>query len=241
MPDRNESRRVCRNLVIFAAVAVLGIGGCKALESHRVRKIPHLGQYDPYQPRELNKLSLPAYVIEPPDELEIAARPSTIDLPLSNVVVRQDGVVDLGFHGEVYVNGLTVPEAELKIAQHLAASPEARELREPVRVSIRLISGGRSKQYYVLGTVNSPGAYPINGNETVLDAVLKAGLRSNSIPQKAYLARPQPEGMPEQILRIDWECIQRGDTSTNYQIMPGDRIVVPGGPAPGLLETLFGG
>ena len=28
---------------------------------------------------------------------------------------------------------------------------------------------------------------------------------------------------------------------TNYQIFPGDRLVVPGGRPPGLLGSLFGG
>jgi polysaccharide export outer membrane protein len=32
-----------------------------------------------------------------------------------------------------------------------------------------------------------------------------------------------------------------GDTMTNYQLMPGDRIVVPGGKEPGLLKTVLGG
>ena len=43
------------------------------------------------------------------------------------------------------------------------------------------------------------------------------------------------------VLRIDWVGIkERGDTTTNYQLFPGDRIVVPGTREPGLLGTLFG-
>ncbi len=226
---------------LLALAMVHGIGGCKALDKHRNKKVPQPGQYDPYQPRELNKVSLPAYIIEPPDELEIAVRPATLDLPVSNVIVRQDGVVDLGFLGEIYINGLTVPEAELKIAQHAAALASAKKVTEPIQASVRVVSGGRSKQYYVVGAVAAPGAYPITGNEMVLDAVLKAGLKRNSLPDKAYLARPHPQGGPEQLLRIDWECILRGETFTNYQLMPGDRVVIPGGREPGLAQTFFGG
>ncbi len=108
-------------------------------------------------------------------------------------------------------------------------------------MSVRLVNGSQSKQYYVIGTVSQQGAFPLTGSETVLDAILRAGLRTNSLPEKAYLARPHPAGGPDQVLRIDWERIKMGDTFTNYQLMPGDRIVVPGGKPPGLLSTLFGG
>src|SRR5581483_10996986 len=101
-------------------------------------------------------------------------------------------------------------------------------IREPIEVSVRLVNGTTSKSYYVIGTVTTQGRFPITGNETVLDAILQAGLRVNSLPEKAYLARPRPAGGPDQILRIDWERIKVGDTLTNYQLMPGDRIVVPG-------------
>ena len=51
-----------------------------------------------------------------------------------------------------------------------------------------------------------------------------AGLRTNSLPNKAYLARPHPAGGPDQVLKIDWFGIRdRGDTLTNYQVFPGDR------------------
>ena len=83
--------------------------------------------------------------------------------------------------------------------------------------------------------------FKLGGQYFVLDGILKAGLRSNSLPEKAYLARPHPAGGPDQVLRIDWERIKMGDTFTNYQLLPGDRIVVPGGRPPGLLATLFGG
>jgi polysaccharide biosynthesis/export protein len=144
--------------------------------------------------------------------------------------------------GDVYVAGLTLEQAELKVAQHLEPLAERRKVREPVEVSVRLVNGSQSKYYYVIGSVTTQGRFPIIGNETVLDAILAAGLRSNSMPEKAFLVRPHPPNGADQILRIDWEGIkERGDTMTNYQLFPGDRIVVPGGKQPGLLGSLFGG
>lgn len=224
---------------VFAALTLTA--GCGTMDQHRANKIPHFGCYDPTQPRELQMVSLPPYVVEPPDELEIAVRPATLDLPLTSVIVRPDGNIDLGFAGEIYVAGLTIEEVERALAQHFSGIAQARGVKDPVQVSVRLVNGTQSKQYYVLGTVSSPGPFPISGNETVLDGILRAGLRTNSLPEKAYLARPHPAGGPDQLLRIDWDRIQNGDTFTNYQLLPGDRIIVPGGKAPGLLSTLFGG
>jgi len=94
----------------------------------------------------------------------------------------------------------------------------------------------------VLGSVSNQGRFKLTGNETVLDAILQAGLRPNSLPNKAYLSRPSPVGAQPQILSIDWTGIkERGDTLTNYQLFPGDRVVVPGTKPPGLLQSLLGG
>lgn len=90
--------------------------------------------------------------------------------------------------------------------------------------------------------MTTQGKFPILGNETVLDAILAAGLLNKSQPDKAYLVRPHPVNGQDQILKIDWDGIKnRGDTMTNYQIFPGDRIVVPGGRPPNKLWVLLFG
>lgn len=238
-----EQRRASNCWIpILVLAGLLPLAGCQAFDTHSQRRIPHLGFYDTDQPRELMMVSLPPYVVEPPDELEVSVRPASLDFVPTTVTVQSDGVIDLGFYGDVYVAGLTLSQIEQKVAQHMAgiASHYHIPVREPLQVSVRLINGTQSKRYYVLGTVTNQGSFPSTGNETVLDAILQAGLRSNSLPDKAYLARPQPDGNC-QLLRIDWDNIRRGHTLTNYQIFPGDRIIIPGGRAPGLLSTLMGG
>jgi polysaccharide export outer membrane protein len=226
----------------FAAVSILALAGsmtgCGMTGKHQ----PQLGVIDPHQPRELEMVSMPPYVLEPPDEVEISVRPASMEMPLTTATVQADGVVDLGFAGDVYLAGLTLAQAEQKVAEHLDPIARSKRVREPVEVSVRLVNGSQSKFYYVIGAVTSQGRFPIVGNENVLDALLAAGLRSNSQPQKAYLVRPHPPDGKDQILKIDWDGIKnRGDTLTNYQIFPGDRLVVPGGRAPGILGSLFGG
>ena len=227
---------------VALALAAMGAGpGCSGLrQSSEAKHIPQFGVIDPHQPRELKMVSMPPYVVEPPDELELVVRPAVTDFPTANPTVQADGNLDLGLLGDVYVAGLTLSQVEQKIAQHL----QARDGRAATRreVSVKLVNGTQSKVYYVLGTVSTQGKFPATGNETVLDAILTAGLKSNSLPEKAYLVRPRPAGGPDQVLRIDWIGIkERGDTLTNYQVFPGDRIVVPGTKPPGLLGSLLGG
>jgi len=227
-----------RRLAALALLALASSTGCGLVGKHT----PQPGIVDPHQPRELEMVSMPPYVIEPPDELEISVRPASMEMPLTTVTLQADGVVDLGFAGDVYLAGLTLAQAELKVAESLDPIARRKKVREPIEVSVRLVNGSQSKFYYVLGSVTTQGRFPIIGNESVLDAILAAGLRTNSQPQKAYLVRPHPPTGQDQILKIDWDGIkERGDTMTNYQIFPGDRLIIPGGRSPGLLGSLFGG
>ncbi len=235
-------RRVLTPVVagILPLALAAAAAGCAGLRNERAAgKVPQLGIIDPHQPRELQMVSMPVYVVEPPDELEISVKPSTTDLSNANVTVQADGNIDLGFLDDVYVAGLTLEQVERKIAIQLASRAG---VKEKSQVSVRIVNASQSKSYYVLGTVTTQGKFPVTGNETVLDAIVTAGLKSNSLPEKAYLVRPHPAGGPDQVLKIDWIGIkERGDTLTNYQIFPGDRIIIPGGRAPGLLSTLLGG
>lgn len=228
----------------IALVGLLAVGpvGCGQLDKHRNKKVPQYGHVDPHQPRELKKVSMPLHVVEPPDELQIAVRPLALGTVPSTVQVRPDGHIDLEFFGDVYVAGLTLHDVERKLLLTFLSVAAEKKIEDPVEVSVRLVDGSGSKRFYVLGTVTNPNSYALKGNETVLDGVLQAGLRSNSLPEKAYLVRPHPAGGPDTVLSIDWFGItERGDTMTNYQLLPGDRIYVPGGRAPGLIQTLFGG
>jgi protein involved in polysaccharide export with SLBB domain len=111
-------------------------------------------------PRELHKVSLPPYQIEPPDVLLINAirmvprppyrieSPDTLVIdvtptlerrPISGLyVVEPEGTVNLGFsYGSVPVAGLTLKEAKAAIQKHLTAT-----LKEPsVTVSLGQFGG----------------------------------------------------------------------------------------------------
>jgi protein involved in polysaccharide export with SLBB domain len=178
-------------------------------------------------PRELNKSLLPSYVVEPGDTLLVL--PARLDSPLrlpGDQLVLQDGTIDLGEFGRPVVAGRTVPQIEAEVQRLIAA--KAKDKQEESLVNVRLV-GRVSKVFYVLGEVNAPGAFPLSGRETVLDGIIAAGgITRRANTKKVILSRPtQPDGC-RVVLPVCYDnVVQLGDTSTNYQLLPGDRIFIP--------------
>lgn len=243
---------VKRGLPLARTIAGLGVwlsvcAGCR----HPGQVYHPPAAIDPAQPRE-SAISFPPYVVEPNDQLAVAIRSPGLglapglELSSSTISVRSDGVVDLDQYGEMPVTGWTIPQIEDAVRERVIevalskGKTNANADVKDIEVTVRLLAS-LSKFYYVTGAVRDEGRVPLAGPTTVLDAILNAGLLSYSLPNEAYLARPLPDGCSGRILRIDWDAItKRGETQTNYQVFPGDRIVVPGGKQPGLVSTLFG-
>ncbi len=85
-----------------------------------------------------------------------------------------------------------------------------------------------SKRYSVTGDVAKPGSFPITGHETVFDALNYAGDFIPSADQENIrLVRPARGGKSEKIYKIDYRgIVEKGDKRLNYQLFPGDRLVV---------------
>jgi polysaccharide export outer membrane protein len=67
----------------------------------------------------------------------------------------------------------------------------------------------------------------------VLDAIAKVqGLPPVASLKKIWVSRPSPAGHPcSTVLPVDWKAItQGGQTTTNYQLLPGDRIYISADP-----------
>ena len=141
-------------------------------------------------------------------------------------LVRKDGTVGLGLYGSVFVAGMTLDEAKAAIESHLS-----KYLLKP-EVSVDVFSYN-SQVYYVITDGGGFGeqVYPIpsTGNETVLDAIGKiGGLPAVASKRRIWVARPAPAGHgTDQTLAVNWEAITQGaNTTTNYQMLPGDRLYV---------------
>ena len=178
--------------------------------------------------RELNKTVLDTHYLQPGDTLLL--EPVDLDSELrfpSDQKVMVDGTIDLGGYGRVVVAGLTLEGAEELIVQTIMSQVDAAaEPEQSYEVNARLLEPVH--RYYVLGAVASPGSYPLTGYETVLDAILEAGgLTSDASPCNILLARPTQPNSCRAVVPICYRQItQLGDTTTNYQLRPGDRIFV---------------
>jgi polysaccharide export outer membrane protein len=140
-------------------------------------------------------------------------------------LVAPDGKVNLGTYGRVRIVGMTIEEADEAIREHLSRFLEDPEIALDV-------FGYNSKVFYVItqgaGLGDQVTIIPSKGNETVLDAIGQIqGLQSNS-STRMWIARPGHNSHGgDQLLPVDWLAVtQRGDTATNYQILPGDRLYV---------------
>ncbi len=141
-------------------------------------------------------------------------------------LVQMDGCISLGSYGCVHVTGLTVSQAKCVIEQHLS-----RWLLNP-EISLS-VAAFNSKVYYIIldggGYGQQVFRFPITGKDTVLDAISQInGLPPISSTRKIWVARPTPaKKCCYQILPVNWRVLtEAGDTETNYQLFPGDRIYV---------------
>lgn len=224
----------------FAAAAALFACGCQTVRTPE-ETIAKSGI-----PRELEKTSMPSYVVEPPDLIRIEVLEALPGRAITGErLVRPDGKISLDFYGEVYVAGLTLDEIKEKVIIHLRKyipdetlglleqDPDTLEFNKiPPRESDRVfvdVAAFNSKVYYVSGDVAAPGRLVLTGNETVLDALnYTGGLLPTAATQNIRLVRPAPPGAScAQVLPVNYAAIvNAGDPTTNYQLMPGDRLVV---------------
>jgi polysaccharide biosynthesis/export protein len=204
-------------------------------------------------------VSLGDYVVEPPDLILVEVLEALPGRPISGErLVRPDGKISLGFYGDIYVAGLTLPEVKAKIIRRLQKflTDDALGLEEmdeatgdpkvdpdsnkPILIDLKDsatvfvdVTTYNSKNYYVQGEVVIPGRLPVTGTDTILDAIHYAGgLTPRADHKNVALYRQPKKGGSLQALRVDVDQITMGDDlSTNYQLLPGDRLVVPRDPS----------
>jgi len=140
-------------------------------------------------------------------------------------LVRPDGQISLGVYGNVRVAGMTLDQVKQAVSAQLS-----NYLNDPdVRVDVL---GYNSKVFYVVtdggGNGERVDRLPFTGNETVLDAVASIQGLSDISSKRVWVARPSPPGCAgSQVMMVDWRGItQDGVTTTNFQILPGDRVYI---------------
>ena len=145
--------------------------------------------------------------------------------PINNIVtIGPDGHITLGSYGRVYVAGLTLEECRDTIELHLSKTLEHPTIAVDVYAyntkTYYVIYQGRASQELVV-------PFPYTGNETVLKAIANMNGLAPNHSKRIWVARPVPNSHKPEILPVDWiDVTAYGSTSTNYQLLPNDRVYV---------------
>lgn len=139
---------------------------------------------------------------------------------LDNIVpVRPDGMISVPLLDDVRAAGLTVLELKALLTQMLEeyiASPD---------VTVVMMEMG-SKLIYVTGEVNRPGAFPLDREFRVLDALtLAGGFTPYADKRRIKIIRYQND-VPQEF-RFDYSKFVKGKApQSNIVLRPGDTVIV---------------
>ena len=188
---------ICSNLRVSAVAVMLVLGGCQGFSrpwswSEAKQPTPLPVEQPPPAPRELSKVILPAYVIEPPDllmidaihivprqpyrlrpfdELAIQVQGTPVDAPISGMFpVGADGRIVLGpLYGSVQVAGINYDDVQPLIKKYLQAF-----LKNP-EVSVNLADTAAKQQIAGQHLVGPDGTVTLGSYGGVLVAGLTVG------------------------------------------------------------------
>lgn len=162
---------------------------------------------------------------KPPEEFYTIGPGDALDVVIwrepglsGQVTVRPDGFITLPLINEVQVVGMT--SAQLREV----LEKKYREFITDAYVTVRIMSIA-SNEIFLIGEVTNPGAYPLTGNDTVLQLLTRAGgLTPFADRDDIHIVRREKEKVTEYV--IDYDAILEGDLKQDILLRPGDRIVV---------------
>lgn len=139
--------------------------------------------------------------------------------------VSGDGMISFPLVGPVRVAGLSVMEAEEELTRLLA---DGFIIDPHVTVFVKEY---RSKKVTILGEVNKPGLYELDGAATIVQIISKAEGLTDKAGDRVLIRRTRQAGPPGedevQTISVNLKNLnESGDLSANAQIKDGDRIFV---------------
>jgi polysaccharide export outer membrane protein len=138
--------------------------------------------------------------------------------------VSESGSMTFPLLGEVQVGGLTTQQAEKKIGGLL----EKGGYLKKAQVNL-LITTLASQQVSVLGQVNRPGRYPIEGKRKVLDLLALAGGVNAEGSDLVSLVRTRNGATTRETIDIV-DMVRKGELNRDYEVAGGDIIFVERAP-----------
>ena len=138
--------------------------------------------------------------------------------------VSETGAITFPLVGRVGVGGLTVAMAEKKIGGMLETGGFLKKAQ--VNIIVSLLA---SQQVSVLGQVNRPGRYPVDGKRSVLDVLALAGGISVEGGDAVTLVRTRNRTTTRETLDVV-QMVRSGTLDGNVDVAGGDMIFVERAP-----------
>jgi polysaccharide export outer membrane protein len=168
------------------------------------------------------------YVIGPRDVLAVTVFDQ--ESLSGKYTVDLDGTLTFPFVGRVKLAGLTVRRAEAELTKVLA---DGYFVNPQIAIAVEQY---RSQQVFVVGEVRQPGAYPLTGDMTLIEALARAG--STTGPQAATevliirsLGARGPllpgEDEAAEVIRVGLGDLEAGRPGPSLSLRGGDTIYVP--------------
>jgi polysaccharide export outer membrane protein len=202
-------------LLVILLAAMLSLMGCFSSNSKDIEAFLKPHQAD---------VTSDKYVLQPPDEIEVhCARIPEIDKQRQRI--RPDGKVSFEGFGEFDAAGKTPLELAKSMRQQMAT---LYTLIGDNPIEVRIIVY-RSKVFYVLGQVKTPGPKQYSGRETVLTAIADAQPDVTAWLDRIQVIRPSADaGVKPKIFEVNYDRMSaHGDNTKNVLLQEGDVIYVP--------------
>ena len=167
------------------------------------------------------------YTIGPQDVLSITVFGSDI---AGKYTVEADGTFTFALIGRVSAGGKSPRELEAELRKRLSDG----YFKNP-QVSVA-VEQYRSQQIFIVGEVRTPGAYPLTGDMTLIEALARAGSVTPAASGEALIVHPRTaksgpllpgQDADAEVIRVDVKALQSGQLSQNYRLRDGDTIFLP--------------
>ncbi len=138
--------------------------------------------------------------------------------------VGDNGAITFPLVGQVAVGGLSVPAAEKKLGGLLESGGFLRK----AQVNI-IVTSAQSQLVSVLGQVNRPGRYPLDGKRSVMDLLAMAGGISAEGGDTISLIRKRGGATSKEVVDV-LEMVRSGELKQDYELSGNDVLYVERSP-----------
>ena len=202
-------------ILLLALMILFGVGGCFS---------SYPADMNAFIKADKSTLTTKDYILQPPDEVRVYCS-KIPEIHLVGQRIRPDGYISFESLGKFYASGKT-PQQLADIMKERILFLYALEGENPI--DVRIVTY-RSKVYYVLGHVYSPGSKICTGRDTVFRAISEANPTNSAWLSRIQIVRPSDDkNIRPKIFEVNFDRMSaHGNLNDNVFLEEGDIVYVP--------------